>query len=88
MFRPAKDNDDDKSVWVPLKLVTWEYKTAAERVRPGQDSTKADPKDFSVTDYQPPNPIEQDWTGPPKEYPQWRSNIANPPHEKQCGVCK
>ena len=85
MFRPSKDNDDDKSVWVPLKFVTWEYKTAAERVRPGQSS---DPKDFRVTEYQPPNPIEHDWTGPPKEYPQWRDNISNGPEDVPCGMCK
>jgi len=88
MFRPSKDNDDDKSVWLPLKFVTWEYKTAAERVRPGQSSTKADPKDFKLTAYQPPNPIEQDWTGSPKEYPQWRDNISNGPEDVPCGMCK
>jgi hypothetical protein len=88
MFRPSKDNDDDKSVWLPLKFVTWEYKTAAERVRPGQSSTKADPKDFKLTQYQPPNPIEQDWAGPPKEYPQWRDNISNGPEDTPCGTCK
>jgi hypothetical protein len=88
MFRPSKDNDDDKSVWLPLKFVTWEYKTAAERVRPGQSSTKADPKDFKLTAYHPPNPIEQDWTGSPKEYPQWRDNISNGPEDVPCGMCK
>jgi hypothetical protein len=88
MFRPSKDNDDDKSVWLPLKFVTWEYKTAAERVRPGQSSTKADPKDFKLTGYQPPNPIEQDWTGSPKEYPQWRDNISKGPEDVPCGMCK
>jgi hypothetical protein len=88
MFRPSKDNDDDKSVWVPLKLVTWEYKTAAERVRPGQSSIKADPQDFRLTVNQPPNPIEKNWTGGPKEYPQWRDNIAKEPQEVKCGMCQ
>jgi hypothetical protein len=73
---------------VPLKLVTWEYKTAAERIQSGQSSFDADPKDFRLTMNQPPNPIEENWAGGPGKYPQWNKNISVNGEAKECGVCK
>ena len=84
MFRPSKDNDDDKSVWVPLKLMNWEYKTAAEQIQSGQSSYC---NNFKVTQHPQLNPIEHDWASTPKEYPQWRDNITNRPEDTPCGTC-
>lgn len=84
MFRPSKD---DKSVWVPLKLVTWEWKASAIRQKDvAFDKVTGvkipvQPSDFKLITLGIPSPKEMEWSGKPEDYPQWKDNIVNKKRE-------
>jgi hypothetical protein len=84
MFRPSKD---DKSVWVPLRLVTWEWKASAIRQKDvAFDKVTGvkipvQPSDFKLITLGIPSPKEMEWSGKPEDYPQWKDNIVNKKRE-------
>ena len=85
MFRPcslSKAQSDESSVWVPLRVVEWEWKASAERVKPFSSYNHALPEEFRRKDIIIPSPKETEWRGPPKSYPQWEGN-AEPEEDRR-----
>jgi len=77
MFRPcplSKAQSDENSVWVPLRVVEWEWKASAKRVKSYSSNDYALPEEFRRTDLIIPSPEEREWRGPPESYPQWDGN--------------
>jgi len=76
MFRPSKKAVDPDTVWVPLRVVEWDWKGRA--IRRNQNLMKSsNPVDFRLVDAHPPSPKEREWKGPPEEYPQWEGNVKS-----------
>jgi len=87
MFRPcplSKAQNDENSVWVPLKFVEWKWKASAKRLKPYSNNNYALPEEFRRTDFIVPSPTpkEKDWTGPPNLSPQWNGN-AEPEKDRR-----
>jgi len=78
MFRPcplSKAQSDENSVWVPLRVVEWEWKASAKRIKPYTNNNYALPEEFRRTDLIIPSPKEKEWKRPPESYPQWNGNV-------------
>jgi hypothetical protein len=76
MFRPTPH--DEKTAWVPLKLVEWKWKASAVRVKDfDRNSPKVQPGEFKLVKPETPKPVRTDWMGPPSQYPQWDQNIMD-----------
>jgi hypothetical protein len=82
MFRPcplSKAQSDENSVWVPLKVVEWEWKASAKRVNPSSNSYHSLPEEFRRRDLIIPSPENKDWGRDvppiPASYPQWDGNV-------------
>jgi hypothetical protein len=82
MFRPSKKAGGN-SVWVPLKVVEWDWKASAisKNQGPGnRNSNPPQPSDFNLVAPRPPSHKIYNWTEPPKytpeSYPQWTANVA------------
>jgi hypothetical protein len=75
MFRPKPE--DINSVWVPLKLVEWDWSASAIRNKDYSPDKPVQPSDFNLVGPHPSSPKWKDWTGPPEEYPQWTGNVAD-----------
>jgi len=86
IFRPSK-SENEKSIWVPIKLVTWEWKASAIRQK-GYTFDKVtgvpipvQPSDFKLITLGIPSPKESEWSGKREDYPQWEDNIVNKKRE-------
>jgi hypothetical protein len=82
MFRPcplSKAQGDENSVWVPLRVVEWEWKASGERVKPYSNNDHALPEEFRRRDLIIPDPDVKDWGRDvrpvPESYPQWDGNV-------------
>ena len=78
MFRPcplSKAQSDENSVWVPLRVVEWEWKALAKRVKSYSSNDYALPEEFRRTDLIISDPKEKEWKGSLETYPQWNGNV-------------
>ena len=75
MFRPKPQ--DTNSVWVPLKLVEWDWTASAIRNKDYSLDKPVQPSDFNLVGPCPASPKRKDWTSPPEVYPQWTENVTD-----------
>jgi hypothetical protein len=75
MFRPKPQ--DANSVWVPLKLVEWDWSASAIRNKDYSLDKPVQPSDFNLVDPRPASPKGKNWTGPTEAYPQWTENVTD-----------
>jgi hypothetical protein len=75
MFRPKPQ--DANSVWVPLKLVEWDWSASAIRNKDYSLDKPVQPSDFNLVGPRPASPSQSNWAGPPEAYPQWTENVTD-----------
>ena len=78
MFIPSRNPEDENCVWVPLKVVDWDWAVAVKRVKYFLENPPCDKTTF--------NPLFEVYPKPKVEncskHPEWTCNVEKNPKKK------